>query len=289
VFGIDTFIDLEVYSRLSTIFSGLSAARNRIGFYLQEVFWRRDIQTHLVFFNPQSNVYHAYASCAELIGAQPASVNECKNHLSEKISAIPVPENLPDKYVIIGHTCSDLSLERMLSPAQWKITLQRLVKEKIIAKDTPLVFLGAKKDFDKAEAIIREIRPVLKNPFINACGKYRLIESIKIISGAGYFVGIDSALLHYARLLSVPSHSYWGPTNPNALLMPIENYQEEIAYKKVPCSPCTHITEVPPCNGKAFCIQNLFKDDSDEEIFTLIYNQSKDLRNRLNKKSINDL
>lgn len=289
VFRVDTFIDLEVYSRLSTIFSGLSAARNRIGFYLQEVFWRSDIQTHLVFFNPQSNVYYAYSSCAELIGAKPALISECRKLLKKRISTIPALENIPENYMVIGHTCSDLSLERMLSPSQWKITLQRLVKEKIIAKDMPIIFLGATNDFDKAEAIIREISPVLKNPFLNVCGKYRLIESIKIISEADYFVGIDSALLHYARLLSIQSHSYWGPTNPNTLLMPIEDYQEKVTYKKIPCSPCTHITEVPPCNGKAFCIKNLFEDNPDREIFTLIYNQSRDLRNRLNKKSIHGL
>jgi len=40
-FGTDTIIDLEAYSRLSTVFALLTFARNRIGFYLEEAFWRR--------------------------------------------------------------------------------------------------------------------------------------------------------------------------------------------------------------------------------------------------------
>lgn len=46
---VDTVVDFEVYSRLSTVLSTLTCARNRIGFYLDVVFWRRRLYTHLIY------------------------------------------------------------------------------------------------------------------------------------------------------------------------------------------------------------------------------------------------
>ncbi len=54
VFLSDTLINLEVHSRLSTIFSALTCSRNRFGYYCREVFWRKNIETQLVFFNISS-------------------------------------------------------------------------------------------------------------------------------------------------------------------------------------------------------------------------------------------
>ena len=47
----DTVIDLEVHSRLTTLFSLFTMARNRLGFYLERVFWRKNLHTHLIFYN----------------------------------------------------------------------------------------------------------------------------------------------------------------------------------------------------------------------------------------------
>src|SRR5262249_3350125 len=48
---VDTIIDLEIYSRLTTVFSALTLARNRIGFYLDVAFWREGIASPLFYFN----------------------------------------------------------------------------------------------------------------------------------------------------------------------------------------------------------------------------------------------
>ena len=41
-----------------------------------------------------------------------------------------------------------------------------------------------------------------------------LQESLGELAGASGFWGVDSALLHYARILGVRCVSYWGPTDP---------------------------------------------------------------------------
>jgi ADP-heptose:LPS heptosyltransferase len=50
-FRVDTVIDLEVYSRLTSVFSLLTLARNRIGFFRESIHFRQGMYTHLVYFN----------------------------------------------------------------------------------------------------------------------------------------------------------------------------------------------------------------------------------------------
>ncbi len=86
----------------------------------------------------------------------------------------------------------------------------------------------------------------------------KLIESLALLRSADEFWGIDSALLHYARLFGVVSLSLWGPTDPDTRLKPCPGLKETIRYQKIACSPCVHMAENPPCRGNNICIQALF-------------------------------
>lgn len=259
--GSDTIVDLEVYSRLSTVFSLLTCSRNRIGFYLQQVFWRKRLHTHLIYYNPFFGSYEFYDKIFQLFGVSPSSADESKEHL---LKHLPDTEK-PEKYRIsIGHACSDLALERMLNIEQWaKVFLSRLDTN----SDAEIAFLGAKQDSEMASRIIERLTPYFsKNNFVNLCGKTSLDESLSVLSSSHEFWGIDSSLIHYARLFKIKSVSFWGPTDPKTLLRDIPGLQEERIYCQVPCSPCTHVTEFPPCMGDNICIQNIFNDKKREWI-----------------------
>ena len=64
----DCIVDLEVHSRLTTVFTTLTLARNRISFWLEDIFWRRGLASHLVFFNRSSGSYHFYDRIGDLFG-----------------------------------------------------------------------------------------------------------------------------------------------------------------------------------------------------------------------------
>jgi ADP-heptose:LPS heptosyltransferase len=66
---------------------------------------------------------------------------------------------------------------------------------------------------------------------------------------------IDSALLHFARLLGIPTISFWGPTDPASRLRVSEFNRDEIHYHKLPCSPCVHVAQEPPCRGDNLCMR----------------------------------
>jgi ADP-heptose:LPS heptosyltransferase len=258
--GTDTVVDLEVHSRLSTVYSLLTCARNRIGFYLESAFWRQGLHTHLVFFNRFSGSYLFYEKLFELFGSKPAPAEACRTHL---LDALPTCQPPKKSTICIGHACSDLSRERMLSPEQWAE-----VARQNAAGGAPrrIVLLGSRADRADADRILSVLRGVRSDhEYENRCGELSLLESVATIASADEFWGIDSGLLHYARLLRKRCLSFWGPTHPDTLLKPIPGLDERVVYRRVPCSPCVHIAELPPCRGNNVCIRNLFVPDSTQE------------------------
>src|SRR5947209_5475156 len=113
---VDTVVDLEVYSQLTTVFSLLTLARNRIGFYVASTYWRRNVLTHLVFFNRARGVFHFYAATAHLLGAPSASRAEARAHLLSRIS----PAASHHDYVAVGAGCSDFASVRLLPVPEWR-------------------------------------------------------------------------------------------------------------------------------------------------------------------------
>jgi ADP-heptose:LPS heptosyltransferase len=259
IFRTDTVIDLEVHSRLTTVFSVLTVARNRIGFYLQDAFWRRHIYTHMIFFNTFSGVYEFYDRVVQLFSVSPSSLDECRDYL---MKFLPNTEKSQKYRICIGHACSDLSRERMLAPEHWEKVFRSRLDPSFSGE---ILFLGAKKDKELASKIISRVSAVFNNAkFINLCGETSLEESLSVLSKSDEFWGVDSSLNHYARIFRLKCVSFWGPTDPRSYLREIPSLEEEIFYSKIPCSPCIHVTETPPCMGDNICIQNLFSDEKKE-------------------------
>jgi ADP-heptose:LPS heptosyltransferase len=247
---VDTVVDLEVYSQLTTIFSLLTLARNRIGFYVESTYWRRNVLTHLVFFNRARGVFHFYAAATGLLGARPANRAEVAAHLLERSGGAQPPGG----YLAVGAGCSDFASVRLLPPAEW-VAYARAHRAELDGK--LWVFLGTASDRASSEVIANALREALGANFAyeNRCGELSLPESFARIAGAHRFLGIDSALLHAARALGVPSASFFGPTDPTTLLEPIQGYSEEVYYRPPICSPCLHVAQTPPCKGRNVCMQ----------------------------------
>lgn len=258
LFRIDTVIDLEVHSRLTTVYSLITCARNRLGFFRESVFWRKHFYTHTTYFN----LFFLSSFFYEEIIGELLSKNEevnIKSHFITENKLKKGQELKYDRVITVGHNCSELGKERVLTPLQWKKTASlRISKnENILFK-----FLGAPNDSKLAEQISNELNSLNTEGFQintkNLCGELKLVESIQEIYRSTNFWGIDSALLHFARLLEIDCLSIWGPTSPHTRLKESPNFKEEVIYKQIECSPCIHITETPPCHGNNRCIKNLF-------------------------------
>ncbi len=273
-FRSDTFIDFEVYSRLSSVFSVLTAARNRIGFYLESTFWRERLHTHLIYFGRHAAVQHFYARVAELLGAEVASAEECAAQLRGRLAQLrseagsKLQYAADERYLCIGSTCSELGRERMLTPSMWRQVFEQRFGALELER---VVFLGVAADREFVASVVDELQRALPDVrFDVLCGELSLAESVHVLSGAQHFWGVDSGLLHFARLLCVRSLSYWGPTSPATRLVPIPGLEEEVVYRPIACSPCVHSAEIPPCRGDNQCVKRLFAEPEQENFVPVL-------------------
>lgn len=236
-------VNLEVYSRLSTIFSLWTLARNRFGFYFNEVKFRYALNTHHVYFNPMHLAYDNYEQMALEMDAP-----------VKDIYRFPVPGGSQSlQYIAINNNCSELAKERII-PDDILITS---ILEIAAVTTLGFVLIGSKADHDYNEQLMQHPRlQEIRGRMINIAGKYPFLEFLNFLKKeCAMLLTIDSGPLHFAYRLDMPVVSVWGPTHPETRVPPA--FKHEILYLAVHCSPCVHHTDILPCGGDNFCMKNI--------------------------------
>ncbi|MCU0429731.1 MAG: glycosyltransferase family 9 protein [Cytophagaceae bacterium] len=238
-------MDLEVYSRLTTIYSLWTCARNRFGFHLNPVRFRRSINTHNVYFNQFVHVEKNYEALVMAMGAE--------KPVPTKFPAFPFKARSgAEKYLAINNTCSDLSRERKMSEQLFKQLIHHLLSETSYA----LAFTGAPSDASGVQKIIDEHFADYKHRLRVIAGALSFQEYYHFLyQECRAMITIDSAPLHIANRLMIPVLSLWGPTNPENLSKESELHRS--IYLRKNCSPCVHHTEVLPCGGDNTCMKEI--------------------------------
>jgi ADP-heptose:LPS heptosyltransferase len=256
--GNDTVIDLEIYSYLSTVLSILTLARNRLGFFFEETGFRQKLHTHRILFHPGSPLYSHYDRIATMLGASIVPVRECSDHLRNVLGIAARSPRAAGGRIAIGCGCSDLSEERKLAPAQWSHYVFATAPD----KGREVVFLGGKRDSGEVATVIAAVQALgdtgWSGKLSDLSGGLSLQESLRVLADCDEFWGIESSLLHYARLFGLRIKAFFGPTHPMRL-RPIAGLNENIHYRKTLCSPCIHLVSVPPCHGDNRCMKWLFE------------------------------
>jgi len=252
--------NLEVYSKLTTLFSLWTCARNRFDFFFNEVSFRKNLNTHAVYFNQFALAHENYDRMAEALGAEVQRYFEFNKFPGAQRS------NSHKKYILISNTCSELAPER-LYPDDF---LVELCTQLFVKYNHPIFLTGTKGDKNYYETILQKIS--LKDARIrNMAGSYSIEEFISLLyNDCGLLITVDSAPLHYAYRLGVPTVSLWGPTNPATRMK--ESALFKAVYLSVHCSPCTHHTSVLPCGGDNFCMKNMHTAMVMEKVEEVIHN-----------------
>jgi len=252
LFLTDAIVDLEVHSRLTTVFCLLTCARNRVGFYTMESFWRRNLSTHLLFCHVGNGIYHFYDQIAGLFGGKELRLEDCVQTFRKRVR--PPACDADGARIGVAPCCSDLCKERMLHRQEWvELLVERLRDE---PPEAVLHFLGGPADREYIEKLIGALRA--KVPGINVhdhAGETSLSQSVRLLGSMRELQCIDSGMLHFARLLGVKTVSYWGPTDPKTLMRPSAASSDRTNYFPLPCSPCVHLTPEAPCRGNNICMR----------------------------------
>jgi len=246
-------VDLEIYSKLTTVFTLWTMAINRIGFQLKTTHFRNFLNTHNEYFNPFCSVEENYRQLIKRMGVE-----------TEGAHVFPgmEPENRKDEgnkpYVAINNTCSELAYVRKL-PDDKLTGITWWLLENTSYK---LALCGAPDDYQQNQDFIggHFSGYASKGRIVNLAGKYKMAGFFKFLhEQCAFMVSVDSAPLHIARKLGLPTVSVWGPTNPvNYLdIQEKEKHRHLHHYLGVHCSPCIHHSLVLPCGGNNFCMKNM--------------------------------
>ena len=263
VFRCGAIVDLEIHSRLTTVFSLVTCAKNRIGFYTGISFWRQKLATHLLFCNITNGIYYFYDQIALLFGAEIPDMGHC---IPRFRSTLGVPARSRDTECLrlaLAPCCSDLGRERMLHPKEWIEILQRRLAMETTGRKVEIWLMGGRGDHQALEelsALILAAFPQVAT--VNLAGKTSLAESVRKLSEVEELFCIDSALLHFARLQGIPTVSFWGPTDPASRLRESEFNRDQTHYFKLPCSPCVHVAQEAPCGGNNICMRFAVNPDA---------------------------
>lgn len=253
--GTEVIVDFEIHSRLTTVFSLLTCARNRVGFYTNISFWKKHLSTHLLFCNVSTGVYHCYDQTAHLFGGVVPSFETCTSVFRCTMGLLARREELPCFRIGLAPYCSVLSKERMLGNSDWALILKRVLQSRNSSRQIEIHLLGGKSDIPAA----CQLSEILRQEFsgvtvINHAGVLPLRDSVRKLAEFDQVLCVDSALLHFSRLVGTATVSFWGPTDPQVLLRPSDGNRDEIHYEKLSCSPCVHMAQRAPCKGKNLCM-----------------------------------
>ena len=257
-------VDLEVYSKLTTIYALLTMAPNRFGFHLRPVFFRKYLNTHNILFQQSAFLEDNYLHMAQIItGTQNILPHEQPLPIQKEASQ--------NQYILLNNTCSTLAPVRKMPDAVFSAVCTWILE------NTPyrIAFLGAGSDKETIDQFVNEYIPAYKvqGKIVNIAGALDFEAYYRFIADKGVcLVTIDSGPLHIARKLGLPTVSVWGPTNPANYLKirPGEEQRHVFVYNKVPCSPCVHHYEKLPCGGNNFCMTNITAESIIDKLSLLL-------------------
>src|SRR5207253_203176 len=102
----------------------------------------------------------------------------------------------------------------------------------------------------------------------NTAGQLSLGEALALIEAAACVLTNDTGPMHMAFALERPTVCLFGPVDP--LHYGITRPDIRILYAPVPCSPCVHEIDEPPCRGNNVCMQRLMPELAVNHVLALL-------------------
>ena len=248
--GIDSVIDLELFSRFTALLTGFCGATNRVGFhaFFNEGLYRGDMLTHKVAYNPHIHIAKNFISITNaLLSSAPETPyskkavtdgeiklekaeikEEAKAAIVEKIKwALPLYDE-SKRIVIFNANASDLMPLRRW-PRKYYIELGRKLLESY--GDIIILLTGAPSEREGLDII----RAALGDRCVNFAGLTGFSELAPLYAVSRLMLTNDSGPAHFAAVTDLPTFVFFGPETP-ALYGSLGNFTP--IYAGLACSPC---------------------------------------------------
>ena len=268
--GIDTVIDLELFSRYSALLTGLSGAARRIGFHAfnDEGLYRGDMLTHRVAYNPHLHIAKNFIALVNAVLAGKAELPFSKTLIEDSEirlararvepgaiemmrgrirDAHPAYDASRHRIVLINPNASDLLPQRRWMPERFVAVMRGL-----LADDETLLILITGSPQERAEAALLQ-QQVGDSRCVNFAGCLALEELPALYQIAELMLTNDSGPAHFSAVTGLRTFVLYGPETP--LLYGSLGNSTPI-YAGLACSPCVSATNHrrTPCNDNV-CLQ----------------------------------
>lgn len=270
----DLAVDLEFFSKFSTIVTYLSGARVRVGFQLRSL-WRGDLLTHPVYMNQHRHISRDFLAMAEAAGVELDDPKVCAVAPSPGCVAVSeaaqrrVDERVPTqegrRIVALNPNASELSLERRWPPERFVELVERL---RAARPNLRLFLIGGEQD----RPYVSRIAEQCGDAVTNLAGELSVEELFPFFGRCDLFITSDSGPLHMAALMGTPTVSFFGPETPEFYGPQADRAATAVLYKHLYCSPCLSAQNVktPVCQGNNVCLQAIGVDEVLEQALAML-------------------
>jgi ADP-heptose:LPS heptosyltransferase len=273
--GIDVVIDLELFSRFTSILSFFSGAKAIVGFYRyhMEGLYRGNFQTHKVEYNPHQHISQSFMSLvyalnastdelpllkkaipmSQIAKAKVASTQSAKKVIISKLKKINPSINEKSKIVLLNPNASQL-----LPIRKWPLqNFMRLARDLLGVKDLFLVITGTESEGEDARVICDFVK---NDRCINFAGNTSFKELIDLYNVSNVIVTNDSGPAHFASLTDIKIVVLFGPETPKIYSPLGDNCT--CVYSNFACSPCVSAFNhrKTPCS-RSRCLEAVKVDD----------------------------
>ncbi|RJR41832.1 MAG: lipopolysaccharide heptosyltransferase family protein [Desulfobacteraceae bacterium] len=278
---IDTVIDCELFSRISSLLSLLSGAKVRVGFHAhtQEGLFRGDFINRPVPYNPYRHISLQFLTMVQSIGLTGAPLVKS----GERLELPEIPQTafrLEEKNRFLHRLESDfpqLMRERfvllypgggLLPVRAWPLAHYCRTSEELIAKGYAVGVIGMREDKPLAEKIRLSCK---SEKCLDLTGYTKdLKELLCLMEGASLLISNDGGPGHFSSLVPTPAIILYGPETP--VLYGILKKNACLFHLPLPCSPCltAYNHRKSPCDGNNLCLKLISPETVLEKAYRLM-------------------
>jgi lipopolysaccharide heptosyltransferase II len=252
----DATIDMEFFSKFSTIVTYLAKSPVRIGYFLRQM-WRGHLLTEAVYYNHYKHITEVFGALAAPLGVtiedyrlQTPQITPDEESAAEALLA-RAGVKPQDTVIAFNVNASDLSLERRWSKENFLSLARGLLTDPLVR----LIFIGSPAEAPYVAATVAQLPG--DGRVIDLAGKTRLAELLGVLKRCQLLITNDSGPLHLACALGVATVSFFGPETP--MLYGPRTEGDLVFYEGIYCSPCLNVFNVKtaPCHGHNVCMQGI--------------------------------
>jgi lipopolysaccharide heptosyltransferase II len=269
---VDSAIDCELFSRISSLLSFLSGAETRVGFhrYTQEGLYRGNFINRRVMYNPYHHISKQFTTLVDAID----STTTPKVKKLATGDAIYLPElkfSDHDRQHILDRLKIDYGFSAnkrmvllypsggLLSIRAWPKEYYVQVGKAFLEKGYAVGVIGLEQDKPLGDLIIRQCNSADCH---NLAGYTKTIrELLSILSISSLLITNDGGPSHFAALVRIPTITFFGPETP--VLYGSLSPNSVNLFSQLSCSPCitAYNHRSTPCDGDNVCLKLIKPED----------------------------